>query len=127
MIAAHGHPIPFLRKGSREELRAATGDAKLPALKLPVGTVLTPTTRDIHGLGWSARADPRGAVRAVVCRRSGVNVGSGPLDAGLPTLTRVLQVDVGSGAFRKADPTLAPSAPKARLHGSAARSHRAAD
>jgi glutathione S-transferase len=29
-----------LRKGSREELRAATGAAKLPALKLPDGTVI---------------------------------------------------------------------------------------
>jgi glutathione S-transferase len=40
VIAAHGSPIPFLRKGSREELRAATGDTKLPALKLPDGTVI---------------------------------------------------------------------------------------
>jgi glutathione S-transferase len=41
VIAAHGSPIPFLRKGSREELREATGDTKLPAMKLPDGTVLT--------------------------------------------------------------------------------------
>ena len=41
VIAAHGSPIPFLRKGSREELKAATGGKKLPALKLPDGTVLT--------------------------------------------------------------------------------------
>lgn len=41
VIAAHGNPIPFLRKGSREELRQATGDTKLPALKLADGTVLT--------------------------------------------------------------------------------------
>jgi glutathione S-transferase len=41
VIAAHGSPVPFLRKGSREELREATGDTKLPALKLPDGTVLT--------------------------------------------------------------------------------------
>jgi len=41
VIAAHGSPLAFLRKGSREELRAATGDTKLPALKLPDGTVLT--------------------------------------------------------------------------------------
>jgi len=34
VIAAHAHPIPFLRKGSRDELREATGDTKLPALKL---------------------------------------------------------------------------------------------
>lgn len=40
VIAAHGSPLPFLRKGSREDLRAATGDDKLPALKLPDGTVL---------------------------------------------------------------------------------------
>jgi glutathione S-transferase len=40
VIAAHGHPIPFLRKGSRDDLRAATGDTKVPALKLPDGTVL---------------------------------------------------------------------------------------
>jgi glutathione S-transferase len=40
VIAAHGHPIPFLRKGSREELRQATGDTKLPTLKLPDGTVI---------------------------------------------------------------------------------------
>jgi glutathione S-transferase len=41
VIAGHGSPLPFLRKGSREELRAATGAAKLPALKLRDGTVLT--------------------------------------------------------------------------------------
>jgi glutathione S-transferase len=49
VVAAHGSPIPFLRKGSREELRAATGDTKLPALKLPDGTVLS-HSRDI--MGW---------------------------------------------------------------------------
>ncbi len=41
VIAGHGSPLPFLRKGSREELRAATGDTKLPALKLADGTVIT--------------------------------------------------------------------------------------
>jgi glutathione S-transferase len=40
-IAAHGSPLPFLRKGSREELREATGATKLPALKLADGTVIT--------------------------------------------------------------------------------------
>ena len=40
VIAASGSPIPFLRKGSREQLRAATGAEKLPALKLPDGRVL---------------------------------------------------------------------------------------
>jgi glutathione S-transferase len=41
VIAAHGSPIPFLRKGSRDELREATGATKLPALKLADGTVIT--------------------------------------------------------------------------------------
>lgn len=41
VIAAHGSPIPLLRKGSREKLREATGDTKLPAMKLVDGTVLT--------------------------------------------------------------------------------------
>ncbi len=40
VIAAHGSPIPFLRKGSREELREAIGAEKLPALKLADGTVI---------------------------------------------------------------------------------------
>jgi len=40
VVAAHGNPIPFLRKGSREDLEAATGQTKLPALKLPDGTVI---------------------------------------------------------------------------------------
>ena len=41
VIAAHGNPLPFLRKGSREELEQATGSKRLPALKLSDGTVLT--------------------------------------------------------------------------------------
>jgi glutathione S-transferase len=40
VIAAHGSPIPFLRKGSRAELERATGTTKLPAMKLADGTVL---------------------------------------------------------------------------------------
>ena len=40
-IAGHGHPIPFLRKGSREELEQETGTDKLPTLKLPDGTVIS--------------------------------------------------------------------------------------
>ena len=49
IVAAKGNPIPFLRRGSREDLRQATGDTKLPALKLPDGTVLT-HSKEI--LGW---------------------------------------------------------------------------
>jgi glutathione S-transferase len=41
VVAAHGNPIPFLRKGSRDELKAATGTTKLPTLKLADGTVLS--------------------------------------------------------------------------------------
>jgi hypothetical protein len=52
VIAGHGSPIPFLRKGSRDELREATGATKLPALKLADGTVLTPS-RAIFA--WIAR------------------------------------------------------------------------
>ena len=51
VIAAHGHPIPFLRKGSREELRAAAGDKKLPALKLADGTVLTHSKAILRWVG----------------------------------------------------------------------------
>ena len=51
-IAGHGSPLPFLRKGSREELRTATGDTRLPALKLPDGTVIA-HSRAI--LSWVSR------------------------------------------------------------------------
>ena len=43
VIAAHGSPIPFLRKGSREKLREVTGTTKLPALRLPDGRTITPS------------------------------------------------------------------------------------
>lgn len=59
VIAAHGSPIPFLRKGSRDELREATGETKLPALRLPDGTVLT-HSREI--LSWVKQRD--GAAQA---------------------------------------------------------------
>lgn len=41
VVSAGGSPFPFLRKGSRDELEAATGARKLPALKLSDGTVIT--------------------------------------------------------------------------------------
>ena len=41
VIAGHGNPIPFLRRGSRDQLLAATGTKKLPTLKLPDGTVIS--------------------------------------------------------------------------------------
>ena len=55
VIAAHGSPIPFLRKGSREQLRQETGTTKLPALKHSDGTVITPS-RAI--LAWIAEQQP---------------------------------------------------------------------
>jgi glutathione S-transferase len=41
VIAGHGNPIPFLRKGSRDELQQATGTTQLPTLKLPDGRVIS--------------------------------------------------------------------------------------
>src|SRR4051812_50019740 len=41
VVAAHGNPIPFLRKGSRDDLREATGTNKLPRLNLADGTVIS--------------------------------------------------------------------------------------
>jgi len=58
VIAAHGNPIPFLRKGSREELERATGSKKLPALKLANGTVLT-NSKEI--LRWVSEQRPPGS------------------------------------------------------------------
>jgi glutathione S-transferase len=55
VIAAHGSPLPFLRKGSRDDLEKATGSKKLPALKLPDGTVLT-HSREI--LKWVEEQPP---------------------------------------------------------------------
>jgi glutathione S-transferase len=56
VIAGHGHPIPFLRKGSRQVVIDATGSDKLPALRLPDGRSL------IHSkaiLGWVEEVSPR--------------------------------------------------------------------
>src|SRR4051794_6519044 len=59
VIAAHGSPIPFLRKGSRDELREATGTEKLPALKLPDGTVITHSKAILR---WAERSTGSGGV-----------------------------------------------------------------
>jgi hypothetical protein len=52
VVAGHGSPIPFLRKGLREELREATGSTKLPALKLADGTVIRHSRAII---GWAGK------------------------------------------------------------------------
>lgn len=49
VISGHGSPWPWRRQGPRDQLREATGQEKLPALKLPDGTVIT-HSRAI--LGW---------------------------------------------------------------------------
>jgi glutathione S-transferase len=56
VIAAHGSPIPFLRKGSRAELAEATGQEKLPALKLADGTVLVHSRAILAWVGEQAPA-----------------------------------------------------------------------
>ena len=61
VVAAHGNPIPFLRKGSREDLRAATGETRLPALKLPDGTVLTHSRAILRWIEQDGRAARSGA------------------------------------------------------------------
>jgi glutathione S-transferase len=78
VIAAHGSPIPFLRRGSRDQLFEATGTKKLPTLKLPDGTIIShsrailawveqETRRRVEASGVSvideAPLDPKGAVR----------------------------------------------------------------
>ena len=51
VVAAHGSPIPFLRKGSRDDLEQATGTRKLPALKLSDGTVITHSKAILRWVG----------------------------------------------------------------------------
>jgi len=54
VVAGHGSPIPFLRKGSRDDLRDATGTTRLPTLKLADGTVIV-NSRAI--LAWIGRQE----------------------------------------------------------------------
>jgi glutathione S-transferase len=61
VIAAHGNPIPFLRKGSRDELQAATGATKLPAMKLPDGTVLSHSRAILTWIGEQKPGTSTGA------------------------------------------------------------------
>jgi hypothetical protein len=41
VIAAHGSPMPFLRRRSRDQVFAATGTRKLPTIKLPDGRIIS--------------------------------------------------------------------------------------
>jgi hypothetical protein len=51
VIAGHGSPIPFLRKGTRDTLHDATGTRKLPTLKLVDGTVITNSRAIVSWVG----------------------------------------------------------------------------
>ena len=51
VLAGHGNPIPFLRKGNRDELQQATGTTKLPALKLPDGRVIVHSRAILRWVG----------------------------------------------------------------------------
>jgi glutathione S-transferase len=51
VLAGHGNPIPFLRRGSRDELRRATGTTKLPTLKLSDGTVISGSRAILSWIG----------------------------------------------------------------------------
>jgi hypothetical protein len=67
VIAAHGHPISFLREGSREELRKATGDTTLPCSSCRSRTII-PRSRAM--LAWTSRQclNPE-AVRTIASRQ----------------------------------------------------------
>ena len=58
VIAAHGSPIPFLRKDDRGDLQKATGTTKLPTLKLPDGTVISNSP---NILAWVTEQQPAAA------------------------------------------------------------------
>ena len=64
VVAAHGSPIPFLRKGSRNgAARAATGGESLPALKLPGWHGLHALPRDLRlDLNSRSKAAPHAAL-----------------------------------------------------------------
>src|SRR5580693_9105064 len=51
VVAAHGSPLPPLRRGSRDELRAATGATKLPVLRLPDGELVTHSRAILSWIG----------------------------------------------------------------------------
>ena len=55
VIAGHGHPVPILRKGSRDRVLDATGTRKLPTLLLRDGTVLSHTTAIFGWIDAQAR------------------------------------------------------------------------
>ncbi|MGZ4409547.1 MAG: glutathione S-transferase N-terminal domain-containing protein [Gaiellaceae bacterium] len=59
VIAAHGSPIPFLRKGTRAALHDATGTTKLPTLKLENGAVISHSRPILSWIGAQTRPNAR--------------------------------------------------------------------
>jgi hypothetical protein len=60
VIGGHGSPLPFLRR-DREVVTEATGQDKLPAMRLPDGTLLTHSKEILswvkdHGANTSSAA-----------------------------------------------------------------------
>ncbi|HEY0516777.1 MAG TPA: glutathione S-transferase N-terminal domain-containing protein [Solirubrobacteraceae bacterium] len=51
VVAAHGSPLPFMRKGSREHLQEKLGTTKLPVLQLSDGTALYPSSKIMSWVG----------------------------------------------------------------------------
>jgi glutathione S-transferase len=58
VVAAHGSPWPWMRKDDRAELEAATGAKKLPALKLPDGSVIGPSRAILSWIKEQPRTQP---------------------------------------------------------------------
>lgn len=70
VIAGHGSPWPFLRKGSRDQLFEATGTRKLPTLKLPDGSVIS-HSRAILSWVREQREQDDASKRVTEARRAG--------------------------------------------------------
>ncbi len=58
VVTGHCNPLPFLRNESRDQLRAATGATKLPALKLPDGTIVTHSRAILAWIDTQTRHPP---------------------------------------------------------------------
>lgn len=66
VIGGRGSPWPWLRKAPHDELRAATGESKLPALKLPDGTIITHSRAILKWIrDYQARRGPRASAGTI--------------------------------------------------------------
>ncbi len=55
VVGGHGNPIPFLRKGNRDEMKAAIGTTALPSLVLADGTVIEHSRAILAWIGEQPR------------------------------------------------------------------------